>query len=276
MIADRDQRRSPRRLSKRAKLILTIAGVLGMSAAAIGPAYAVANGDPVAEGKYRFAVKLTMPLITSPSTGATRSSACSAGLIDRQWIVSAGHCFHDGDRNKINGAPHYQVIATVGTADVTSGRGQNIDVVDVHQAPNGADLAIAKLARPARGVHPLRIASTPPAAGTTARIVGFGWYTTGSVAVPGAVRTPSDQAYTGTVKVQDVTGTEVGMADDRPAPVTGCLYDSGAPYFTEHYGSAYLVSVESDGPTCPHNQREITARADNLHDWMLSVIRGAA
>jgi secreted trypsin-like serine protease len=267
-----DRHRSRRPLSNRAKALSIAAAALGLAAAVVVPAYAVSNGDPVAEGQYTYAVKLTMPLITSPSTGATRSSACSGALIARQWIVSAGHCFHDGDRHKINGAPHYQIIVTAGTSNVDSGLGQNVDVVDVHQAPNGADLAIAKLASPVSGIHPLHVAANPPAVGTVARIVGFGWYTTGSVAVPGAVRSPSTQAYTGTVKVQDVTETEVGMADDRAEPVTGCLYDSGAPYVVERGGAPFLVSVESDGPTCPHNQREITARADNLHDWIEEII----
>jgi hypothetical protein len=257
-------------------VLLTVGAMFGLTTAVVGPAYAISNGDPVKEGRYRFAVKLTMPLITSPTTGATRSSACSAALVDAQWIVSAGHCFHDGDRNKINGTPHYRVVATVGTANVASGRGQDVDVVDVHQAPNDADLAIAKLARPVYGIRPLRISSGPPAVGTVVRIVGFGWYTTGSAPVPSATRTPSDRAYTGTVRVKDVTVTELGVADDRTEPVTGCLYDSGAPYFTERYGVWYLVAVESDGPTCPHNQRETTARADNLRGWIHSVVRGAA
>jgi hypothetical protein len=276
MTTERDQRKPRRPLSRRAKILLTVGAVVGLTAAVIGPVYAVSNGDPVQEGTYRFAVKLTMPLITSPTTGATRSSACSAGLIDAQWIISAGHCFHDGDRNKINGAPHYQVIATVGTANAASGQGEDIDVVDVHQAPNGADFAIAKLARPVHGIRPLRVPSSPPAVGSVARIVGFGWYTAGSTPVPDATPSPSDQAYTGTVKVQDVVDTEVGMADDRPEPVTGCLFDSGAPYVAKRSGNWYVVSVESDGPTCPHNQRETTARTDNQRDWILSVIHGTA
>jgi secreted trypsin-like serine protease len=269
MTTDSDQRRPRRRLSKRAKVILTALGVVGMSAAVIGPVYAVANGDPVVEGQYRFAVKLTMPKITSPSTGATRSSACSAGLIDAQWIISAGHCFHDGDRNKINGAPHYQIIATVGTSNVASGLGVNVDVVEVHQAPNGADMAIAKLARPVHRVPTMNVAFSPPPAGKKLRIVGFGW--NGS---PGTSVAPSNQAYTGEVTTLDVTETEIGVAGKEPAPVTGCLYDSGAPYFWEHNGKAQVVSVESDGPTCPHSQRETTARADNHRAWIKGWING--
>jgi secreted trypsin-like serine protease len=269
MTTDSEQRRPRRKLSRRAKVILTALGVVGMSAAVIGPVYAVANGEPVVEGQYRFAVRLAMPKITSPTTGATRSSVCSAGLIDRQWIVSAGHCFHDGDRNRVSGPVRYQVIATVGTSNVASGLGVNVDVVEAYQAPNGADLAIGKLARPLRGFPTLKLSTTPPSVDDVVRIVGFGW-----TASPGTTVGPSDQAYTGQVKVLDVNATEVGVAGSEPAPVTGCQHDSGAPYFAERNGRAYLVSVESDGPTCPHSQRETTARADNLAPWITGKITG--
>ncbi|MDP9093163.1 MAG: hypothetical protein M3N95_09545 [Actinomycetota bacterium] len=52
-----------------------------------------------------------------------------------------------------------------------------------------------------------------------------------------------------------------------------CLYDSGAPYFTRPTsGAALLVSVESNGPNCPHTSPETTARIDNIVSWIKSVV----
>jgi hypothetical protein len=33
-------------------------------------------------------------------------------------------------------------------------------------------------------------------------------------------------------------------------------------------GSVALVSVESDGPACPHSEDETTARVDRIADWV--------
>src|SRR4051794_11500926 len=86
---------------------LTVAGLTQAS-----PAHAVANGADVPDGQYRFATSLSMPKITPPD-GKSYASACTAALIDPQWIITAGHCFHDGARNRVGGPPRYQVTATV-------------------------------------------------------------------------------------------------------------------------------------------------------------------
>ncbi|WP_446210445.1 hypothetical protein [Micromonospora sp. IBSANI012] len=53
------------------------------------------------------------------------------------------------------------------------------------------------------------------------------------------------------------------------ADTSACLWDSGAPYFRENAdGTQTLVSIESDGPACPHSQGETTQRVDRLADWI--------
>jgi secreted trypsin-like serine protease len=75
---------------------------------------------------------------------------------------------------------------------------------------------------------------------------------------------------TGQVKVQRVTGSAVLVVGFAPAPDTSaCVWDSGAPYFSESAnGNVALVSIESDGPPCPHSQQETTSRVDRIADWI--------
>jgi hypothetical protein len=57
------------------------------------------------------------------------------------------------------------------------------------------------------------------------------------------------------------------------ADTSACLYDSGAPYFTTPTGAApLLVSIESNGPDCPHTTPEITARVDTITSWIKTTV----
>jgi secreted trypsin-like serine protease len=260
----RRRRTVPPARARRAALI----GVLvvgGLTGAGVGPATAVAHGTQVPEGEYRFAVKLTMPDIARPD-GTHYSSACSAALVDPQWVVSAGHCFHDGARNRINGAVRYRVVATVGTADVDSGNGTDVDVVEVRQAPGGADVALARLEDPVDDVEALTVSSRAPRVGDKVRIAGWGWTGEGE-------QTPSTTLWTGTVKVVSLAPTTAGVVGLRPGPDTSaCVYDSGAPYFVAGERGPRLVAVESGGPTCPHARTETTVRVDPLAAWIRRTV----
>jgi hypothetical protein len=91
--------------------VLRRLAVIGTAAAAIligvaGPAFAVAHGIPATPGQYSFAVKLTMTNIPRPD-GSHDDSACSAALIRPQWTITAGHCFHDVNRNPVSGSVPY-------------------------------------------------------------------------------------------------------------------------------------------------------------------------
>src|ERR1700759_1581513 len=102
-----------RRMSSRLRKKMTGLGATGLGVAGLGatavlallfanstPAQAIADGVPAAEGQYRFATKLTMTDIPKPD-GTTYDSGCTAALIAPQWIISAGHCFHDVNRNPV-------------------------------------------------------------------------------------------------------------------------------------------------------------------------------
>src|SRR5262249_5637934 len=92
-----------------------------------------------------------------------------------------------------------------------------------------------------------------------------GWGATDSVnPVPGT------RLNYGQVAVSTVGDPMVEVHGVSPAADTSaCLYDSGAPYFIPvGVRARVLVSVESDGPDCPHTTPESTTRADVVADWI--------
>jgi secreted trypsin-like serine protease len=251
-----------RRLVVRAATVLVVVGTT--TALAISPAAAVAHGTAAAPGQFPYAVKLTMTAIPR-ADGTTYNSGCSAALVSGTWILTAGHCFHDVRGVRVSGPTPYRTTATLNTVNTGTNPGETRDVVEVRQAPNGADIALARLSAPVTDVAPLPLRTQRPTTGQVLTIAG--WGATSSVAPQ-----PSPQLYSGQVRITSVATTTVLVTGYAPARDTSaCLYDSGAPYVT---GSpARLVSVESTGPNCPHTQNETTARVDPLVPWVTSVAR---
>jgi len=230
-------------------------------------ANAVANGQDVPDGKYRFSAALSMPLITRPD-GSTYSSACSGALVARSWVITAGHCLHDGARNRISGPPRYEVVVVVGRATLSGTGGSTRHVVEVRQSPT-EDVALIRLNRPVNGVTPVRLSRRAPRVGEVLRLTGWG-----SVDAEADLSHRPDRLQTGLVRVSEFNATDVLVHGLAPQPTTSaCPYDSGAPYFRERLGSAVLVGTEVTGPDCPHDQNETTARIDTIAEWILDQIR---
>jgi secreted trypsin-like serine protease len=246
--------------SVRAVVLVATVGLVTVLTSS-GTANAIANGLPVADGQYAFATKLTMTGIPR-SDGTTYNSACSAALISPQWIITAGHCFHDVKGNRVSGPTPYPTTATVGRTDLTQTTGYVLAVTEVRQAPR-VDIAIAKLAQPVTGISPLPLSGAAPKTGAILRITGWG-------ATSSVDPTPVTRLQTGQVKIKRVSGTTVFVVGYAPAATTSaCLYDSGAPYFSEPAtGGPALVSIEVDGPDCPHAQEETTHSIGKIADWI--------
>lgn len=253
-----------RRSRLAALLALPVAAAVFMVAQTM-PANAIANGEEVPIGKYRFSVKLTMTGIPT-ADGGRRNSACSGALIAPQWVVTAGHCFRDANGVRVERPVADLTTATVGRTDLSGTEGYVATVIAVRQSPTN-DLALAKIATPITDIKPLALSRMAPRVGEVVRLTGYGSTTSTNPA-------PVTRLRTGQLTVTSVAATTVGMAGKRPAPdTTPCPYDSGGPFFSERRNAPpLLVSVVSFGPSCPHTLEETTSRVDNIVPWIRSAI----
>jgi secreted trypsin-like serine protease len=195
--------------------------------------------------------------------GGVRSGGCSGSLIAPDWIITAGHCFHDINDVRISGPPTHVVTVTVGKLKDSDTGGHAAQVVDVRQSPVN-DIALAKLASAVPDVAPLKLLTTPPTVGQQLRFAGWG-------ALSSTVFVPSDHLKQGQFAVLKVgpTSLEADSVVPRTVENSPCPIDSGAPYFTtEDERNGVLVAVESSGPPCPQPGREIISRVDVIADWI--------
>ncbi len=245
--------------------VLVPALAAGLLAGAAGPAQAIANGEPVPDGKYTFSVKLTMTGIPT-ADGGRRNSACSGALVAPRWVITAGHCFRTFDGVRVEYPVADLTTATVGRTDLTGTGGHEVKVVAVRQSPT-ADVALAKLETPITDVKPIRVGRQAPAIDSVVRLTGYGSTTSVSPA-------PVTRLRTGQMTVVSLSESVTGMRGHAPQPdTTPCPYDSGAPFFLEKRSARpILVAVVSNGPSCPHTAVENAARTDNIADWILTTV----
>ncbi|WP_236718099.1 trypsin-like serine protease [Actinoplanes sp. TFC3] len=239
----------------------------GFTLLGAGPANAIANGEPVKDGRYRFAVKLTMTGIPVLG-GGTRNSACSGALIARDWVITAGHCFRDENGVRVERPVAASTVATVGRTDLVTGTGgHDVEIVAVRQSAT-ADVALARLRTPIRDIRPVKLSGRVAKPGEVLRLTGYGSLTSTNPV-------PATHLQTGLLKVESVQDATLGVRGFAPHPdTTPCPYDSGAPYFREpRWRAPELVAVESNGPSCPHTAMESPARTDNLVTWIRGIIR---
>jgi len=233
--------------------------------AGTGTANAVANGELVPQGKYTFAVKLTMTGIPT-ADGGRRNSACSGALVAPRWVITAGHCFRTFDGTRVEYPVADLTTATVGRTDLTGTGGHVVKVIAVKQSST-ADVSLAKLETPITDIKPIRVGRDAPAIDSVVRLTGYG-------SVTGTNPVPETRLRTGQMTVVSLTDSVTGLRGYAPQPnTTPCPYDSGAPFFLEKRDARpILVAVVSNGPSCPHTSVESGARTDNLSGWIFSTI----
>lgn len=264
----KDRRHGNRQSGRRSAL----AGALGAAAflAALvpaGTANAIIGGADATE-EYPFMVSLR---------DDKGMHYCGGALIDREWLVTAGHCTEP---------PPEQITAQIGSNDNTSG-GTERGVAEVVTHPDYTgdpedlryDVALVRLDAPVEE-QPIEIAAESGAPGSPARIMGWGMTCEDGAECPNPPTT-----------LQELD-TEV-VADDRCTGIDGagdlcvehptkeaqsCSNDSGGPMVQGGPGRWELVGATSrDGdaetnPLCvgPGVWTDVTAYSD----WIESTIKG--
>ncbi|MEW2136614.1 serine protease [Streptomyces sp. NPDC005409] len=246
-----------------------------------GSASAIVNGGDSTE---RYSFMASIPLSIPLEDGTVLKAGCGATLIDRQWVLTAGHCVDP------NIGVTQEGLVRVGSEHRTSGGTvRRVDKVVMHPgyalgqagAPNQNDLALVRLDRPVAH-QPIRIAKQAGPVGTPTRILGFG-------TVVGA-DLPKDWVFPERLQQLDTRrgseaecfnrAGETRLCTVSPTPgAMACNGDSGGPQLQRaRNGRWELIGATSgDGdndPTCatgPGLYTNVPAYAD----WIRKTIRKA-
>jgi hypothetical protein len=215
---------SPRRL----RPVLAALAAGAVLCAPVPAAHAIV-GTPTSAGSHAFAAHLNV---------GDGKRACSAALIDAEWLVTAASCFAADPQSgtaPAAGKPALKTVATIGRTAL-SGTGGHVSEVTQIVPRAGRDLVFARLATPATGITPVKLAATAPAAGDTLTVLGYG--RTRTEWVPGRLHQADytlDSAADGTLAMA------AKSADDSI-----CKGDTGGPVLrTTGSGAFELVAVNS-------------------------------
>ncbi|MFD0420623.1 FG-GAP-like repeat-containing protein [Streptomyces parvus] len=185
-------------------------------------------GTPTPEGTHAFTAQLDIG-------DGTRS--CSAALIAPEWLVTAASCFAEDPQSgtaPAAGRPTLKTVATVGRNDLNATTGGHIAEVTQIVPRAGRDLAFARLATPATGITPVKLAATAPAAGDDLTVLGYG--RTATEWVPGRLNQANYTVDSSAADTLTMTG--------KTAADSVCKGDTGGPVLrTTGSGSYELVAV---------------------------------
>ncbi|MEV7076930.1 trypsin-like serine protease, partial [Streptomyces sp. NPDC093990] len=195
-------------------------------------------------------------------------SACTGTLVDPQWVLTAASCFA-ADGKLSAGKPAVATTVTVGRTDLSQ-TGQSVQQALWLVPHADRDLVLVRLAARVTdpAVKPVRLATTPAAAGEELVKAGFG--RTKTEWVP-------DKLHTGTFTVAATAATTVDLNGSDTATV--CKGDAGGPALRTVDGTMELVAVNSrswQGGCLGIDPTEtrtgaIDTRVDDIGAWVKEV-----
>ncbi|MBW1603235.1 trypsin-like serine protease, partial [Streptomyces sp. JJ66] len=244
----------PVRLAALAAALIASPFVLsGAPAAAVtGPA------SDAADTTHTYTAQLTM---------GEHDRGCSGVLVAPMWLATSASCFADDPNGVSAGKPAQDTTATIGRIDLTTAKGAVRDVVELVPRAD-RDLVLARLAEPVNSITPVRLADTPPAAGDTLTVAGYG-------------RTKDEWAplklHTGAFAVDAApVGTDLNITGKDGAAV--CPGDTGGPALRTVNGVAELVAVNSRSwqggcfGVDATSTSAINTRTDDIADWIGATV----